>query len=190
MEPIDIYLMYCAFKAHFGKTSYDFVKYKGKTRISRDTFFKRKDRAFFVRLSKKYQTEEEIKNYFIANFLKCPHGYVADFTDKHLEDWKKNDFLRDMKPLVNNFDDLFVVSNTHPKLLKEYLGRRISIDTLVILDELVGYIEDWNVKLKDDVVWPNIENMIKKYKSFLTIDKNKYRMNLLTLIEESRDGTS
>ena len=43
MEPIDTYLMYCAMKAHFGKSNYDFVKYKGKTRISRDTFYKRKD---------------------------------------------------------------------------------------------------------------------------------------------------
>ena len=70
MEPIDVYLMYCAMKAHFGKSDYDFVTYKGKTRIKRDSFYKRKDRNFFVRISRKYKTEQEIKNYFIANFIK------------------------------------------------------------------------------------------------------------------------
>ena len=53
MEPIDVYLMYCAMKAHFGKSDYDFVTYKGKTRIKRDTFYKRKDRSFFVKLARK-----------------------------------------------------------------------------------------------------------------------------------------
>ena len=50
MEAIDTYLMYCAMKAHFGKTDYDFVTYHGKTRIKRDSFYKRKDRSFFVKI--------------------------------------------------------------------------------------------------------------------------------------------
>ena len=28
MEPIDVYLMYCAMKAHFSKNDYDFLTYK------------------------------------------------------------------------------------------------------------------------------------------------------------------
>ena len=36
---------------------------------------------------------------------------------------------------------------------------------------------------------PDLKRFMNDYKRFLTIDKNKYRMNLLTLIEESRDGT-
>ena len=31
-QSIDIYLTYCAMKAHFGKGDYDFVKFNGKTR--------------------------------------------------------------------------------------------------------------------------------------------------------------
>ncbi len=65
MEPVDVYMMYCAMKAHFGKGDYDFVTYKGKTKINRKSFYKRKDRYFFVKVSRKYETEEEIKNYLI-----------------------------------------------------------------------------------------------------------------------------
>ena len=70
MEPIDVYMMYCAMKAHFGKGNYDFIDYKGKTKITRNSFYKRKDRYFFVKLSRKYDTEEELKNYLISNFIK------------------------------------------------------------------------------------------------------------------------
>ena len=55
MEPIDVYLMYCAMKAHFSKNDYDFITYNGKSRVSRNSFYKRKDRYFFVKLSKKYE---------------------------------------------------------------------------------------------------------------------------------------
>ena len=90
MEPIDVYLMYCAMKAHFGKGDYDFVTYKGKTRIKRDTFYKRKDRSFFVRVSRKYKTEQEIQNYFVSNFIKDKKGYIANFNDENYESWKLN----------------------------------------------------------------------------------------------------
>ena len=183
-------------KAHFHKSNYDYVKYKGKTRISRDTFYKRKDRAFFVRLSRKYKSEEEIKNYFLSNFIKDRKGYVANFNDENYESWKLKRsnffdmFVVEMNPFVKDFEPLFEVKKyNHPKLLKEFLGGRVSIETLIVLDELVSYTKKWDEQLGDDVVWPDLKRFMNDYKRFLTIDKNKYRINLLKLIEESRDGT-
>ena len=40
-QSIDIYLTYCAMKAHFGKGDYDFVKFNGKTQVLRESFWKR-----------------------------------------------------------------------------------------------------------------------------------------------------
>ena len=80
---------------------------------------------------------------------------------------------------------LKVENNQHPKLLKEYLGGRISLETLIILDELVNYSKEWDNKLDDDIVWKDLKLLIKKYKGFLTIDAKKYRIKLLNLIEES-----
>ena len=56
MDTIDIYLMYCAMKAHFENKGYDFVKFNGKTKVSRNSFYKRNDRIFFVKLSRKYRS--------------------------------------------------------------------------------------------------------------------------------------
>ena len=192
MEPIDVYLMYCAMKAHFGKSDYDFVTYKGKTRIKRDTFYRRKDRSFFVRVSRKYKTEQEIQNYFVSNFIKDKKGYIANFNDENYESWKLKRqgffdlFDVEMKPLVEAFEDLFTVTNgQHPKLMREFLGGRVSLETIIILDELVNFGPDWNKQLEDDIIWIDLRNLMNNYKRFLTIDQEQYKIRLLKLIEES-----
>jgi hypothetical protein len=192
MEAIDTYLMYCALKAHFGKTDYDFVTYHGKTRIKRDSFYKRKDRGFFVKISKKYKTEENVKNYFVSNFIKDSKGYVSNFSDENYEEWKDkranfyNQFTLEIGPFVKNFNPIFFIKDDeHPILLKEYLGKRVSLETLIILDELVEFTKTWNKKLSEDYIWQDIKKLMNNYKRFLTLDKNKYRIQLLNLIEES-----
>jgi len=189
MEPIDVYLMYCALKAHFGKGDYDYITYKGKTKIKRDSFYKRKDRGFFVRIAKKYDNPQD---YFVSNFIKNKNGYIADFSDDNFQSWKLKRqgffdlFDLEMRPLVELFENLFLVKNEqHPKLLKEFLGGRISLETMIILDELVGFDEAWNKQLEDDIIWNDLKILMNNYKRFLTIDVEKYRIRLLKLIEES-----
>jgi hypothetical protein len=191
MEPIDVYLMYCAMKAHFSKNDYDFFTYKGKSRVPRKSFYKRKDRGFFVKLSRKY-SEEDLKNYLVANFILDRRGYIANFSNENYEQWKEkrnnfyNIFTDEIRPLVKNFNPLFEVKNSeHPILLKEYLGKRISLETLIILDELVKFGKTWDNRLAEDYIWFDLKKMMNNYKRFLTIDKNQYRIKLLKLIEES-----
>ena len=192
MEPIDIYLMYCAMKAHFGNTDYDFITYRGKSRVSRDSFYKRKDRFFFVKLSRKYKEYNEIRDYFISNFIKDRNGYISSFNNENYENWKIRRysfygiFSEEIKPFVKEFNPLFEVKKSeHPKLMKEFLGGRLSLETLIILEELVKFTKKWNQKLKDDIIWLDLKKIMNDYKRFLTIDKNKYRIQLLNLIEES-----
>ena len=191
MEPIDVYLMYCAMKAHFSKNYYDFLTYKGKSRVPRNSFYKRKDRIFFVKLSHKYEEYEDIKNYFVANFVTERNGYIANFNDENYKVWKDrktdfyNIFFDELRPLVKDFEPLFQTkNNNHPKLLKEFLGDRVSLETLIILDDLVDFSKGWDRELKEDIVWPDLKKLMKNYKGFLTIDKNRCRIKLLELIEE------
>jgi len=193
MEPIDVYLEYCALKAHFSKSDYNYFKYEGKTRIKRNSFFKRKDRLFFARLSKKYSNYEDVHNYLVSNFIKEPAGYVARFSDKIYKEWlhRRQNFYTiftdEMHPLVNEFQPLFKIkSNGHPKLLQEYLGQRISLETLIILNELVSYVDNWNKEMVEDFIWEDLKKLMNNYKGFLTIPVEKYRILLLNLIEESK----
>jgi hypothetical protein len=191
MEPIDVYLMYCAMKAHFSKNNYDFHKYGGKTKVSRDSFWKRNDKYFFVKLAKKHDDRDSIQDYLVSNFIRDRRGYIANFNDENYKVWKDrktdfyNIFFDELKPLVKDFEPLFQTkNNNHPKLLKEFLGDRVSLETLIILDDLVDFSKGWDRELKEDIVWPDLKKLMKNYKGFLTIDKNRYRIRLLELIEE------
>lgn len=195
MQPIDAYLLYCSLKAHFGDTDYDFFKYEGKTRIKRDSFYKRKDRLFFVKLTKigGHNTTEyaDILNFLVSNFIKHPNGYIANFSNETYQDWlyRKQNFYTifsdEMRPLVKDFEPLFQVKgNTHPKLLQEYFGKRVSLETLVILDQMLDYSKKWSKDMSGDFLWDDVKKLMKNYKGFLTIDVEKYRIQLLKLIEE------
>jgi len=191
MEPIDIYLMYCAMKAHFSKNNYDFHKYDGKTKVSRNSFWKRNDKYFFVKLAKKHDDRDSIQDYLVSNFIRDRRGYIANFNDENYKVWKDrktdfyNIFFDELRPLVKDFEPLFQTkNNNHPKLLKEFLGDRVSLETLIILDGLVDFSKGWDRELKEDIVWPDLKKLMKNYKGFLTIDKNRCRIKLLELIEE------
>jgi hypothetical protein len=69
--------------------------------------------------------------------------------------------------------------------MREFLGGRVSLETLIILDELVTFGPDWNTQLEDDIIWIDLDNLMNNYERFLTIDQEQYKIRLLKLIEES-----
>ena len=191
MQAVDVYLMYCALKAHF-QGDYDYHKFGGKTKTKRESYYKRKDRFFFAKTAVKYE-DTEVLNYFVSNFIHDRSGYIANFTDKNYETWMNKRamfyeiFSQEMQPFVKNFEPLFECeSGQHPTLLKEYMGKRISLETMIVLDDLVEFSKRWDKELVwDDFVWPDVKKLMNNYKGFLTIKTDKYRMKLLKLIEES-----
>ena len=191
MQAVDVYLMYCALKAHF-QGDYDYHKFGGKTKTKRESYYKRKDRFFFAKTAVKYE-DTEVLNYFVSNFIHNRSGYIANFTDKNYETWMNKRamfyeiFSQEMQPFVKNFEPLFECeSGQHPTLLKEYMGKRISLETMIVLDDLVEFSKRWDKELVwDDFVWPDVKKLMNNYKGFLTINTDKCRMKLLKLIEES-----
>lgn len=193
MQPIDVYLMYCAIKAHFGEGDYNFNQFGGKSKVSKDSFWKRKDRLFFVRVSRKYKEYDYIKDYFVSNFVKSRNGWIGHFNEQIYEDWKKYmqsltyNFEQELSSHVDDFEKLFEVpEGSHPLLLKEYFGKRVSLETLIILDELVQYVDDWDKRMWEDILWPDIKKLMTDYQKFLTIPKERCRMVLLKLIAKEQ----
>ena len=187
MQPIDAYLMYCAMKAHFDKSDYDFVKYNGKSKVSRDSFYKRNDRIFFVKLTRKYKSKQDIQDYLLANFLVHPKGWVGKFDEDNYIQWQRKiqslsyTFKSEIESIIDK--DLIAVSeNKHPKLLKEYLGKRISLESMVILDSILQFHKVWNVKLEEDYAWKDVCKLMENYKSFLKFDETKFKFVLKQLM--------
>lgn len=195
MTGFEVYKMYLALRMHFTKEHYDYQKYRGKVNASEKSFEQRRDRYFFKKLATKYDGSQ-VLDYFVANFMNDPKGYIKSFSDGNYTKWKTNQesfcykFRQDVdllltyfqSPYQDKFDKIFEVKEgTHPPLIKHYLSSEISLETLVVFETCLGYIEQFDKKLSDPI-WKDVKNRVVKYKPFLFIDCQKYKEVILTVI--------
>ena len=184
-DAFDIYVYYLALKRHF-TSSYDFFKYNGKVKANAHSFENRKDKFFFYRLSKM----PEAKDLILANVLEDPKIWAGDLLESNAHDkyqhWLKKQqslgylFRTDIAQL--NPDDLnadLLTDGDHPKLLRLYISDTISIETLAILNDLMNFFPYWEKKISDKILFPDINNRVRKYQPFLQYDKSKMRKILL-----------
>lgn len=195
MMPFECYKTYLAMKSHFTKDSYDYVRFNGRCKASLGAFYKRRDRFFFEKMSRQYDNKE-IEQFFVANFVSCQNPqslYMADITkygDKNFKDWQKRTqslsyiFKNEIESLFSdkNFDEMFViVVGQHPQIIKQYLKNRVSIETLVILDRILGYRTKFDKKMSDPV-WEEVSRRMAKYSPFLHIDVFQYKKVLRSIV--------
>lgn len=187
------FAMFHALKLHF-TGSYDYVKYNGKTNVSKQSFSTRKDKFTFYRLSRKYSLDE-LRNYYISNFIVQEVNWVGDITgpdnEENYKKWQKRiqsltyQFESDIVHVLDNHNDIFKVeSGNYPKLLVETMHGKIAIETLVILNDLLNFFPMWEKKINDDIVWPELKIKCEKYKPFLSYDKNKMKTILQEKIKD------
>ena len=183
-DPFESYKLYNALKLHFETDGYDAIKYHFKTSIKPTSFFKRKDKFFFAKLAKTY--DNELKEFYIANF-KNDVKYVGDMLneggERYYRDHKKvmesltYQFQTDINKLYDMdvpFDSLLEAEeNNHPLIIKLWMQEEILLETVVILDSLLGFVERENKKITDTIIWPDIYRKIMKYKPFVKFDRDK-----------------
>ena len=183
-EGINAYKTYLAIKQHF-TSNYDYQKQNGKVKATEESFLKRRDRFFFKKLEKKY-SKQELEMYFVSNFINSTSKWIGNLLSQDSEkiflDYKRNQqsltysfknqlqFLKDTK-LKNK---LFEVKNGHPELFKYYLQGKVSLQTILILNDELNFISHWNSEMTD-IVWDNEYKKISKYKSFFEYDKQLFK---------------
>jgi len=191
MNEFDACQLYMALKLHF-TTKYDYFKYNGKTKLTVAQFNKRKDKYQFMRLARKYSAED-LEEYFCANLIRGKQ-WIGDFSkDNWLEHQKviqslEYNYKNDLEKLLTNgekFDILFECGQgSHPRLLKQYLGKKITLETMVILEKILQYKQHWDKAIKETYIWPDISNRLEKYAPFVKIDVRQYRMITLTNVKD------
>jgi len=194
MMPFDSYKTYLSLKNHFTKDSYDYFKYCGKSRATLQSFYKRKDRMWFEKVSRQ-KTDQEVVDFFVANFVSCNDpetlwiGEMIKEGEGRYNNWQKKIqslsylFKEESQSLFeeNKFDEVFNCSKGHPPLLKKFLSGNISLETLVIYDKIFLFGNKFDKKLNDPI-WQTVGRRIKKYSPFLNIDTLRYRKILKEII--------
>ena len=190
-EGYDAYTLYLGIKLHFHSKDYDFIKYNGKVKSDINSFLKRKDKYHFGKLFKTHK--QELQDFYIAN-LSLKDSWAGDLLDnecvKVYKEWKRRNqklsylFETEVSDLLRkkNINQVLEVKNgQHPILLKEFLGKKISLETMCILDEIIGFTKDWERLISENLVYPDVQNRINKYKSFISVDYKKYKEVLIDL---------
>ena len=194
MMPFDAYRCYLSLKNHFTKDHYDYIKYRGKTRATQKSFYKRKDRFWFEKFARQ-KSDKEVEEFFVSNFIYSTDpstmwiGEMIKEGEGRYQEWKKKTqslsyiFREEVESLFDDkeVDEVFDCSKGHPLILKKYLGGDITLETMVICDRILDYRKDWDKKL-DDPVWETVSRKIKKYSPFLNIDVPGYKKILKEIV--------
>lgn len=189
MEPFEVYRYYLALRLHFTTDKYDAIKQQGRVRASKQAFLKRNDLLAIRRVAETY-SDKEVVDFLVSNFVSGDRwGGVFDVEAKErYTDWKRRMesmsyvFQKELSKVVLfceknsiTFNECLVsTKNQHPYIIKMYLRNDVSVETLVILNQLNEFTVDLDTALANDLIWPDLSRIIKKYTPFLSIDKEKY----------------
>lgn len=194
------YMLFLALRTHFTKDNYDYFVMCGKLRANKDSYNRRMDKALFEKIARDYPAQE-LKGLFISNLLQDRH-YIAEFIDEQAE-MVYTDYKRRRQSLsyvcTNDMDRIFSHDNIkrsfaarqdrYPDLITLFLRGVISIETMVILDDLLGYTTKYDRIYHDDAIWPKISRKINKYRPFLKYDRVKMKDILKGIVNEQRETT-
>jgi len=192
----DLYCTYQAIKLHFTSENYNFFHYDGKTKVSVEAFQKRRDKFLFHRLARKYRDEEMVP-FLVSNFVYSDGNWTKSLLEEEAEEtyrnWKRTTdsmskvYQEDLQKIATKetFNDLFKVEDGQfPKLLVAFLQKDVTIETMVILNNIFDFIRIWDKKISDDIIYPKVSRKIRKYGSFLAVNVDKYK----TLTKETLLG--
>jgi len=196
VTPFETYQHYLSLKNHFTNPKYDFFKYGARTRASISSFNKRKDKYWFQKTSRKY-SDKEIVDFLVSNFADSDNpqnlwiGEIINSGERTYAEWMRRQqsltylFKEQSNELFseNELENLFNCSKGHPKILKEFLSGRLSLETFVIYDKIFQFSKNFDKKLTDPV-WETVSLKLKKYGPFINIDVFNYKKILRSIIDE------
>lgn len=184
MTPFQTYRLYIALKTHFTRDDYDIVKSRGAiTTKSKESFEKEKDFGQLYKISGKYG-RKEIIDLLVANFATGDNS--ANIFGGEYEEIYQNYLTRRKRMLYNLNTDLDIIlfemekdgikscldpMDGHPLIFKLFKGRHIHIETVVIVEKLFPFVDNFIMDqfLDKDCL------LIKKYKPFVRFDKDEVK---------------
>ena len=184
----EYYGYYIALKQHFSNQDFDFFKCNVK-RYSRNINSKEID--LFRKFQRCYKTPGDFIGLVISNFLD-DNIHVTSFDDELFTDWKKriegmkHYFSNDLNFLVkHDFNKLFEVKGGElPKIVLYTLQHKISIESFIILNEMLNFIPKVDNEC-GDYYWPTFKTKCFKYRPFLKINTAQYQEICRTILRRN-----
>jgi hypothetical protein len=183
------YRYYLALKLHFTTDKFDVFKNRGNVRGTREAFNARNDRYIFEKLAQKHSDDKDIIQFFVANFAygKDQAIYAGQEAEDNYLEWQKRKqsvtkiFVDDLATILThievnklNYSAIFeFTNNEYPVALKLFIGGKIAIESLRILDDFTGILDQWKSEPTIRYIWDDELRRIIKLTGFVKYDKIK-----------------
>ena len=171
---------------------------RGNVKGSEEAFIARNDRYIFERIARKYDTDQKVIKYFVANFSYGNDAVVYNENDAedNLQEWNRRResltriFENDLNEVIlqkekNNLSrkQIFEFNlDSYPLLLKMYIGKKVTIETMFLLNKLDGYLNLWHNSSM--LLWEEERRRIEKLEGFVKFDAPKLSQIYASFMEE------
>ena len=184
MTPFESYETYLAMKLHFESSTYDFIKFHGKTRASEASFHKRKDRYFFEKAAAKFSREHYIHRLLVQICEKRSTVWIRDIFEQEnlmktlvMEDYLKRysiKFEEDLTALrtimltkTKTLSELLVPESGYSHVFRRYMAGEFLPEFVLGLNSALNLFTTWDKTLLTDPVWEKERDFLKKYEVFI-----------------------
>jgi len=194
------YRYYLAIKLHFTTDKFNVFENRGNVKGTREAFNARNDRYIFEKLARKHDNDKDIIQFFVANFA---YGndttiYAGAEADEVYTEWLRRKqsitkiFVDDLATLLTHIEinklthtSLFNFTDSeYPVALKLFVGGKIKIETLRIIDDLYPIIEKWKLNTSVRYIWDDDLRRITKLTGFVKYDIIKIKKIFDHFLEE------
>ncbi len=189
MDGFKAYRYYLAIKLHFTTDKFNVFENRGNVKGTREAFNARNDRYIFEKLALKRSNDKEIIQFFVANFAygKDTSIYEGKEAEDNYIEWMKRKqsvtkvFIDDLAAILHLVETeklkhsaIFeFTENEYPITLKMFIGGKITIESLRILDDFTDIIEKWKIHPSVKYIWDDELRRVTKLTGFVKYDKIK-----------------
>ena len=181
MTSFEAYVTYLAVKRHFSGGDYDYFKYHGQVKASKEVFDARKD---IMKFQKMARIKHPLPEYLAVNLRDSPNMWAGEIVQATAE-MRFLGYRRIMESfpyhLGNSLEEIGEIKSSLrvgdgdvPNILNLHLAGQVSLEVLIALDNLIGFSKKFDDKMALSPLWDDVSWKMKKFRPFmLTYDKKK-----------------
>ena len=182
---------YLALKLHFNNDKFNVFQNKGNIKYSYETFNLRNDRYIFDKLARKFDTDQELIQFLVANFAYGHENmiFAIEEANEYYLEWqkRKQSITRIFKDDLNTIElesqknalslDQIInfTLNEYPCIIRLYLGKKISIESVSILNDMLAFMPKWKQNKSAMLILESDIRKIEKVKGFVKYDAEKIK---------------
>lgn len=195
MDGYKAYRLYLAIKLHFTTDSYNVFEKMGAVKYTREQFNKRNDKTIYEKMATKYSEKDWIQ-FLVANLAygNLTPVYEIEESESYQLNWiKRKESItqivkNDLSVIINDAyknnlkkdSVLDFTFNQQPSILTLFIGNRISLESVSILNDFLELSNLWVLSGFVMTFWESEIRRINKVNRFVKYDKER----IFPLIQE------